>query len=108
MIKFRHTQGEFEINRSNIIKDYMRINNIKEIVDLFTQILDNWNSIVTLNKKLISNSIKVLSQLIDWNALTLFEGSYNIMLKFVYVPEYQSDALAFLNSIINKGTYILI
>jgi hypothetical protein len=103
MIKFRHTQGEFEINRSNIIKDYMRLNNIKDIVELFRQILDNWNSIVSLNKKLISNSIKVLSQLIDWNALSLFEESYNIMLKFIYVPEYQGDALSFLNSIINKG-----
>ena len=106
MIKFRHTQGDFEINRSTVIKDYMRLNTIKDIVDVFRQILENWNSIVSLNKKLISNSIKVLSQLIDWNALTLFESSYSIMLKFVYVVEYQSDALSFLNSVINKGNFI--
>lgn len=81
----------------------MRVNNINDIVELFKQILDNWSSIVNINKKLISNSIKVLSQLIDWNTLCLFEASYGIMLKFIYVPEYQSDALAFLNSVINKG-----
>ena len=105
MIKFRHTQGDFEINRSNIIKDYMRLNSIKDIVDLFIQILDNWSNIININKKLISNSIKVLSQLIDWNTLSLFEASFGIMLKFLYVPEYQGDALAFLNSVINKGKF---
>ena len=103
MIKFRHTQGDFEITRSNIIKDYMRDNTIKDIVDVLNQILENWNSIVNINRKLISNSIKVLSQLIDWNNLELFHNSINIMLKFINVSEYQSDALSFFDSIINKG-----
>jgi hypothetical protein len=107
MIKFRHTQGEFEMNRSTIIKDFMRVNTIKDIVELFRQILENWSSIVSFNKKLISNSIKVLGHLIDWNSLSLFEGAYNIMIKFIYVPEYQGDALTFINSIINKGSFRL-
>ena len=96
---------DYDITRSNIIKDYMRENCIKEVLDiLITTILQNSNDL-KLYKKIISNSIKILSQLIDWNDLSLFTDFISILLQNIHNVNLQSEVLVILNSIINKGIY---
>ena len=63
-IQFRHTYNEIQINRSNIIKDYMRQNTVKNLLIILKEILQN-EEYIPGDKKIIKKSIEIISQLID-------------------------------------------
>jgi hypothetical protein len=101
LIKFRHTYTDYEVTRSTIIKDYMRLEAVNECVYVINQLMQNESH---FPKKLIKNSIKVISLLIDWNLLNIFEESVRIITSvLINNPEYENESLEVLNAIIQKG-----
>ena len=56
-IQFRHTYNEIQINRSNIIKDYMRNNTIKNLLTILEEILEN-EEYIQNEKKLLKKALK--------------------------------------------------
>ena len=101
LIKFRHTYTDFEGIRSTLIKDHMRVNVMKSINAVLYQIVSNEEYI---EHKIISKTIKVVAQLIDWNPLEYFNDILNVILtKLISKPKYINECLEVLNSIIKKG-----
>jgi len=103
LIKYRNTYTELEAKRSNILKDYLRDNFVKDLVNMVNQVFSNLSEFQN-QKKIILNCTKVIAQLIDWNNLNLFGESVNIILQLLSNEDFQSDALLVLNAIVNKGT----
>jgi len=103
LIKYRNTYTELEAKRSNILKDYLRDNFVKDLVNMVNQVFNNLSEFQN-QKKIILNCTKVIAQLIDWNNLNLFGESVNIILQLLSNEDFQSDALLVLNAIVNKGT----
>lgn len=60
---------------SSRVKDFVREGQIPQVVMLLTQVLQNNN---IFEKKTIKGALKVLSTLIDWNEIPLFD---NCMIK---------------------------
>jgi len=103
IVVIRNNMSDYDITRSNIIKDFMRENCIKNVLEiLISSILQN-SSEQKHYKKIISNSIKIISQLIDWNDLSLFSQFISIIIENVSNQNLQSEILIVLNAIINKG-----
>ena len=101
-IQFRHTFSEIQINRSNIIKDYMRINTIPNILIVIKSILENEEYIP--NEKLIKNNIKIISQLIDWVPFEYFYDVLNIIfINLIKKYKYFEYCCDILYSIVKKG-----
>ena len=101
LIKFRHTYSDFEGARSTLIKDFMRANVIAQINIVIFQIVSNEEYI---EQKIISKSIKVVAQLIDWNPLENFHQILNVVLtKLIAKPKYLRECFEVINSIIKKG-----
>ena len=101
LIKFRHTYTDFEGSRSTIIKDYLRVHLIKDINTVLYQILSN-DQYVEFN--VVSKAIKVISQLIDWNSLEMFNELITVMLSnLLSKREYLPMILEVLNSVVKKG-----
>ena len=101
-IQFRHTYNEIQISRSNIIKDYMRINTIPNILIVIKNILENEEYIP--NEKIIQKSILIVSQLIDWVPFEYFHGVLNIILgNLINKYKYFQQCCDILYMIIKKG-----
>lgn len=101
LIKFRHTYNDYEVTRSTIIKDYLRLDGVPDIVYVFYQLIQGYQN---LNKKIIKNAIKVTAQLLDWNALNLFSDSIAfINSNLINNSDYQSECLEVLNAVVEKG-----
>lgn len=101
LIKFRHTFNDYEVLRSTIIKDHMRIKEINNIIYVLNQIIQNETH---MNRKLVKNSIKAVSQLIDWNLINLFSDVINIVKdSLIHKVEYQAESLELLDALIEKG-----
>jgi hypothetical protein len=101
LIKFRHTFNDYEVVRSTLIKDHMRITEINHVVFVLNQIIQNE---AHMNKKLVKNSIKAVSQLIDWNVINLFSDIINLIKdSLIHKIEYQSECLETINALIEKG-----
>ena len=101
-IQFRHTYNEIQINRSNIIKDYMRINTVPNILIVIKAILENEEYIT--NEKIIQKSIVVISQLIDWVPLEYFYDVLNIILgNLIKKYKYYKQCCDILYMIVKKG-----
>jgi len=62
----------------------------------------------TNSKQLISKFIKVISQFIDWNILTLFSDSISLVFSLIQNPLYVSECLRVVDAIIKKGNYLLL
>ncbi len=105
MIKYRNTFTELDIKRSTLIKDFLRENFVKEMVTMINQVYSNLNTFQS-HKKIISNCTRVIAQLIDWNALTLFQDCVEVVMQLMNSEEFQSDGLLVLNAIVNKGRYV--
>ena len=58
LIKFRHTYTDYEVVRSTIIKDYMRLEAVNDCVYVLNQLMQNETH---FSKKQIKSSIKVIS-----------------------------------------------
>ena len=102
LIKYRNTYTDLEAKKANSIKDYLRENFVKDLVNMVNQVFSNLSEFHN-QKKIISNCTKVIAQLIDWNNLVLFGDSVNIILQLLTNDDFQSDALLVLNAIVNKG-----
>ena len=101
-IQFRHTYNEIQINRSNIIKGYMRIHTIPNILIVINEILENEEYIS--NEKIIQKSIVVISQLIDWVPFENFYKVLNIILgKLIQKYIYFKQCCDILYMIVKKG-----
>ncbi len=102
----RSTLSDFAITRATIIKDYMREGTVKEISDVLMSYvmhnISNPNSL-KVNYKTISNSIKIIAQLIDWNDLNIFSNFITTILENLLNEILQSDILVLLNAVISKG-----
>ena len=102
-IQFRHTYNEIQINRSNIIKDYMRQNTVKNLLIILKEILQN-EEYIPGDKKIIKKSIEIISQLIDWVPFEFFYEVLNIILgNLITKYKYYENCCAVLYSIIKKG-----
>ena len=101
-IQFRHTYNEIQINRSNIIKDYMRNNTIPNVLIVIKSILENEEYIP--NEKIIQKSILIVSQLIDWIPFEYFHGVLNIILgNLINKYKYFQQCCDILYMIVKKG-----
>ena len=102
-IQFRHTYTEIQINRSNIIKDYMRANTIQNLLIILKEILKN-EEYLPNDKKIIQKSIEIISQLIDWVPLENFYEVLNIILgNLIKKYKYYESCCSVIYSIIKKG-----
>ena len=102
-IQYRHTYDEMQINRSNIIKDYMRKNTVKNLLIILKEILQNEECIPN-EKKIIQKSIEIISQLIDWVPFEFFYEVLNIILgNLINKYKYYESCCSVLYSIIKKG-----
>ena len=101
-IQFRHTYNDMQISRSNIIKDYMRVNTIPNVLIVIKNILENEEYIP--NEKIIQKSILIISQLIDWIPFEYFHGVLNIILgNLINKYKYYQQCCDILYMIIKKG-----
>ena len=105
LIKYIDTYNEKDSERAIKIKDYMReethINDLINILNVIQQLLENEEFI---DEKIIQKGIKVISQLIDWCPIVLFEKNIQVILnKLIIKKNYISDCLKVLISIIHKG-----
>ena len=104
LIKFRHTYTEFEAQRANIIKDYLRLNVMNDIIFVLNQVLSNANYI---DSALVLKSIKVVSQLIDWNVLTLFGDIIQKITPMLNNKTFRISSLETINALMKKGMSIV-
>ena len=101
-IKFRYIYNDIQINRSSIIKAYMRNNTIPNIILVIKAILENESYIN--NIKIIQKSIIIISQLIDWVPFEFFIDILKIILgNLIKRYEYFNQCCYILYSIVKKG-----
>ena len=101
-IIFRHTYNEVQINRSNIIKNYMRNNTIPNLLIIIKEILENEEYIT--NEKIIQKSLVIVSQLIDWIPFEFFYDVLNIILiNLIKKYKYFKQCCDILFMIVKKG-----
>ena len=102
-IQFRHTYTQMQIARSNIIKDYMRANTIKNLLIILHDILKN-EEYLPNDKKIVQKSIEIISQLIDWIPFEYFYDVLNIIIgNLIKKYKYYESCCSVLYSIIKKG-----
>lgn len=53
------------------MKDGIRISAITDLIFVLSQVLQNYN---IFDEELVNDTLEVMAQLIDWNALELFAG----------------------------------
>ena len=102
-VQFRHTYNQLQINRSNILKDYMRKNTIQNLLIILKEILQN-EEYIPSDKKIVQKSIEIISQLIDWIPFEFFYEVLNIILgDLINKYKYYESCCSVLYSIIKKG-----
>lgn len=100
-INFRYTYNDIQINRSTIIKNYMRNNTIPNILIVIKAILENEKEI---NNENYTKSILIISQLISWVPFNFFIDILRIILgNLIKKDEYFNQSCFILYSIIKKG-----
>lgn len=101
-IQFRHTYDQLKINRSTIIKDYLRNNVIQNILIVVKSILENEEYIK--NDKVIKKSIKIVSQFIDWIPFEYFIDVLKVILgDLIKKYKYFDQCCDIIYAIIKKG-----
>ena len=105
LIKYSDTYNERDSERATKIKDFMReethMNDLINIINVIQQLLSNEEFI---EQKIINKGIKVISQLIDWCPIVLFEQTLQIILnKLLFKKKYICESIKVLISIIHKG-----
>ena len=84
----------------NQIKDFVRQGQIGPIVQVLEQVIANH---AMFSAKTVKGTLKVLSQLIDWNELNLFEAVVQPCKEFVKMKGYRAGGMACLGAIVGKG-----
>ena len=101
LVKYKHANTEFLANKSTIIKEYLRNNEMKEILDLLFIILSNEE---ILKENIIKKCIKVVSELIDWVIINSFGNIMQLILnKYINNLNYIDEIIQCLTAIIKKG-----
>ena len=101
LVKYKHANTEFLANKSTIIKEYMRNNEIKDVLDLLFMILSNEE---ILKENVIKKCIKVVSELIDWVLISSFGNIMQLILnKYINNLNYIDEIIQCLTAIIKKG-----
>ena len=101
LVKYKHANTEFLANKSTIIKEYLRNNEMKEILDLLFIILSNEE---ILKENVIKKCIKVVSELIDWVIINSFGNIMQLILnKYINNLNYIDEIIQCLTAIIKKG-----
>ena len=101
-IQFKHTYNKIQQERSKIIKDYLRLNTITNLLQIIKQILENEENIP--NEKIIKKSLVIISQLIDWIPLEFFIDVFKIILtKLIKKYKYYKECCDVLYMIVKKG-----
>ena len=101
LVKYKHANTEFLANKSTIIKEYMRNNEIKDVLDLLFIILSNEE---ILKENVIKKCIKVVSELIDWVLINSFGNIMQLILnKYINNLNYIDEIIQCLTAIIKKG-----
>ena len=101
LVKYKHANTEFLANKSTIIKEYLRNNEMKEILDLLFIILSNEE---ILKENVIKKCIKVVSELIDWVIINSFGNIMQLILnKYINNFNYIDEIIQCLTAIIKKG-----
>ena len=89
-----------ELTIANNVKDGMRVESVPQLVQMFTSVLQQYQH---LEAKTIRQTLRVCSQLIDWNSLTLFGNLVPFFKGFLQYKEYRAAAMECLNAIVDKG-----
>jgi hypothetical protein len=101
-IQYRHTYDEFKVNRTNKIKDYMRINIIPNLLSVIKNILENEEYLP--DEKIVQKSLIIISQLIDWIPFEYFYNVCEIIIrKLIQKYKYFKPCCDVLFMIIKKG-----
>lgn len=94
------TKSVAEMQLSAAIKDWMRIEQIPQIVTLLAQVLD---SHAMFERKTVKGTLKVLATLIDWNEIPLFDSCRVKIREFLRVPHLRAGAFQCLGALVGKG-----
>jgi hypothetical protein len=89
-----------EMQLSSRVKDFVREGQIPQVVMLLTQVLQNNN---IFEKKTIKGALKVLSTLIDWNEIPLFDSCMIKIRDFLREKHLRSGAFQCLAALVGKG-----
>ena len=101
-IQSRHTYTDIQITRSNIIKDFLRINTIQNLLIVIKQILENEEYIK--NEEIVKKSLVIISQLIDWVPIEFFIDVLKIMINnLIKKYKYFKECVDILRSTVKKG-----
>lgn len=79
-----------DIAVANRVKDGLREGDVVNIVELSKTVLDNYTQVDT---EIVTGAIDTMADLIDWNDLSLFESSLEVITQLLDVKEYQQNAL---------------
>jgi hypothetical protein len=71
------------------VKDFVREGQIPQVVALLTQVLQNHH---IFEKKTVKGTLKVLSSLIDWNEIPLFDSCRMKIREFLREKNLRSGA----------------
>ncbi len=82
------------------VKDWLRVDQIPQIVQLLAQVLNN-NSI--FEKKTVKGTLKVLATLIDWNDLAMFDSCRAKISELQREKHLRAGAFQCLGSLVGKG-----
>lgn len=82
------------------IKDWMRLEQIPQIVTLLAQILENDQM---FERKTVKGTLKVLASLIDWNEIYLFDSCRQKIRDFLRIRYLRAGAFQCLGALVGKG-----
>ena len=85
---------------SNQLKDFLRAESVKSLVEMTMNVLPYYQAFY---EKTVRQTLKVISQLIDWNDLGLFGNLVPYFLEFLKFPQYRAYAFECIGSIVDKG-----
>ncbi|CDW81505.1 exportin-t [Stylonychia lemnae] len=82
------------------VKDGIRKGAINDIIFVLSQVLQNYQ---LFDEEMVNDTLEVMGQLIDWNALELFGGLIELFKSFLNNPKYRANAISCFHSIVYKG-----
>eukprot|EP00347_Sterkiella_histriomuscorum_P020494 403337586 len=88
------------LEQQNRVKDAIRNSSITDIIFMLSQVLQNYT---IFDEELVNNTLEVMAQLIDWNALELFGEQINIFKAFLQMKKFRNNALSCIHAIAYKG-----
>ncbi len=82
------------------VKDAMRTESVPHILSLMTCVLTQYQK---FEVKAVRQTLKVISQLIDWNELSMFNQQFQYFMNFLNFKEFRAPAFGCISAIVDKG-----